>query len=60
MTIGLLRLISKSINISKGNQAMKVDQLIEYNVSNIFFRKRCRKRGRKTSPTPLFFKKSFI
>ena len=37
---------------SKGNQAMKFDQLIEYNMRNIFFEKSCTKCGGKTIPRP--------
>ena len=42
---------------SKGNQAIKFCQLIEYNMRNIFFKKSHRKWGRKTIPKP-FSKKS--
>ena len=37
---------------SKGNQAMKFDQLIEHNMRNIFFEKSCTKCGGKTIPRP--------
>ena len=37
---------------SKGNQAMKSDQLIEYNKRNIFLQKLCRKWGKDTSSRP--------
>ena len=43
---------------SKGNEAMKFTQLIEYNVRNTFLQKSCRKWGKKTSFRPLFFKES--
>ena len=39
---------------SKGNEAMKFSQLIEYNVRNTFLQKSCRKWGKKTSFRPLF------
>ena len=41
---------------------MKFGQVIEYNKRNIFLWKSCRKWGRETSSSPLFFlkKKSFI
>ena len=51
------------LNISaiKGNQTMKVGQLIEHPQKNIFLLKLCRKWGRKTSFRPLFvFLESFI
>ena len=43
-----------NISQSKGNQAMKLDQLIEYNKRNIFFQNLCKKWGRETSSRPLF------
>ena len=46
--------ILPNISQSKGNQTMKFGQLIEYNKRNIFLQKLCGKRGRKTSPIPLF------
>ena len=49
-------------NISriKGNQTMKVSQLIEHPKTNIFLWKLCRKWGRETSSKPFFvFKKNF-
>ena len=49
------------ISQSKGNQAMKFRQLIEYNKINIVLQNSHRKWGRKTSPRPLFlFSKSSI
>ena len=44
--------ISFNISRSKGNQTMKFDQLIEYNMSNIFVEKLCKKYGRKAIPRP--------
>ena len=35
--------ILTNISQSKGNQAIKLDQLIEYNKRNIFFQKLCGK-----------------
>ena len=35
--------ILPNISLSKGNQAMKFGQLIEYNMRNIFLQKLCRK-----------------
>ena len=46
--------ILPSISQSKGNQAMKFGQLIEYNTRTIFLQKSCRKRGSETSFRPLF------
>ena len=37
---------------SKGNQAMKFGQLIEYNMRNIFLKISYAKCGEKTSPRP--------
>ena len=45
-----------NISRSKGNQAMKFDQLIEYNMRNILLEKSYTKCGRETNPRP-FFKK---
>ena len=57
MTIHILSNISRSID----NQAMQFDQIIEYNVKNIFLQISCKNLGRKTSSGPLFFlKKSLI
>ena len=53
--------ILPNISRIKGNQTMKVGQLIEYNKKNILLEKSCRKWGRETSPRPLFvFLKSII
>ena len=47
------------ISRSKGNQAMKIGQLVKYNVRNTFPQKSSRKWGRETSSRPLllFLKK---
>ena len=50
-------LIFINISRSKGNQAMKFGQLIEYNMRNIFLEKSYTKCGRETIPR-LFSKKS--
>ena len=44
--------ILPNISISKGKQAIKLGQLIEYNKKNIFLKKSYRKCGGKTSPKP--------
>ena len=44
---------------SKGNQAMRFGQLIEYNMRNIFLDTSCTKYGGETIPRP-FSKKSKI
>ena len=41
-----------NISRSKGNQKMKFDQLIEYDMKNIFIEKLHTKYGRKTNPDP--------
>ena len=38
-----------NISRSKGNQTMKIGQLIEFNIGNIFLKKSCTKFGRETS-----------
>ena len=38
-----------NISRSKGNQTVKIGQLIEYNVSNIFLQKSYRKSGKDNS-----------
>ena len=44
---------------SKGNQAIKFGQLMEYNKGNIFFQKLCGKWGREiSSRSLLIFKKA--
>ena len=40
--------ILTNISRSKGSQAIKFDQLIEYNMSNIFLEKSCTKWGGET------------
>ena len=45
------------ISRSKVNQTMKLNQLIQHNMRNIFFVKLCTKCGGKTNPRP-FFKNS--
>ena len=42
-----------NISRSKGNQAMKFDQLIEYNLKNIFIEKSYTKCAGETVPRPL-------
>ena len=49
--------IFTNISRSKGNQAMKFDQLIEYNMRNVFLEKSHTKYGRETIPRA-FSKKS--
>ena len=49
--------ILPNISKSEGNQAFKIDQLIEYNMRNIFSEKSCTKYGGETIPRP-FSKKS--
>ena len=44
--------ILPNISISKGNQKMKLDQLIEYNMKIIFLEKSYTKGGGKTIPRP--------
>ena len=44
--------ILTNIARSKGNQAMKFGQLIEYNPRNIFLEKSYKKRGGDTIPKP--------
>ena len=46
--------IFPNISQSKGNQTIKFGQLIEYNKSNIFLQKLCRKWGKETRSRPLF------
>ena len=46
-----------NISQSKGNQTMKLAQLIEYNKENIFLQKLCKNEAGKLVPEPLFFKK---
>ena len=49
--------ILTNISTSKGNQAMKLGQLIEYDMRNIFLNKSYTKCGGETIPRP-FTKKS--
>ena len=46
--------ILPNISQSKGNQTMKFGQLMEYNKTNFFLEKICRKCGKETSSRPLF------
>ena len=46
--------ILPNISQSKGNQAMKFGQFIEYTIRNCFLQKLCGKKGRETSLRPLF------
>ena len=41
--------ILPNISRFKGNQTMKLGQLIEYNIATIFLQTSCRKLGRETS-----------
>ena len=50
--------ILSNILISKGNQTMKFDQLIEYNMKNTFLEKSYRKCGGNTI-SRLFSKKQY-
>ena len=53
--------ILPNISQSKGNQTLKLDQLIEYIKRNIFLQKLCWKWGRDTNSRPIFiFQKSII
>ena len=45
--------ILSNISQSKGNQATKFGQLIEYNKRNIFLQKLCKKWGKETTSRPL-------
>ena len=49
--------ILPNISGRKGNQTLKLGQLIEYNMRNIFLKKSCTKCGGETIPRT-FFKKS--
>ena len=50
-----------NISQNKGNQTMNIGQLIEYNNSNIFLQKLCRKCGKENRSRPLFiFQKILI
>ena len=48
--------ILPNISGSKGNETMKFDQLIDYNMRNIFLAKSHAKCGGETSPRPFFEK----
>ena len=49
------------ISRSKGNQAMKFDQLIKYNNRNVFLENHGENEARRPAPDLfLFFKKNFI
>ena len=49
--INVIRILP-NISKSKGNQTKKFDQLIEYNMRNIFLQKSYTKYGTETSPRP--------
>ena len=49
--------ISTNISWSKGNQALKLGQLTEYRIRNVFLEKLYTKYGGETIPRP-FYKKS--
>ena len=51
--------ILPNISRSKGNQTMKLDQLIEYNMKNIFVEKSHAKYAGKIIPKPLSKKPKF-
>ena len=48
-------LVLPNISQSKGNQTMKFGQLIEYNKTNIFLQKSCRKWDKETGSRPNIF-----
>ena len=48
--------ILPSISRNKGKQTMKFDQLIEYNIINIFFENSYTNYGGETSPRPFYGK----
>ena len=48
--------IIPNISRSKGNQAVKLGQLVEYNMRNIFLEKSFTKCGGEASPRPLYKK----
>ena len=48
--------ILPNISRNKDNQAMKIGQLIEYNMTNIFFEKSYTKCAGENIPRPLFQK----
>ena len=49
-----------NISESKSKRAMKLGQLMDYNMRNIFLKKLCRKWGSKTSSRPLFIFKNCL
>ena len=49
--------ILSNISRNKGNQTLKFDQLLEYNIRNIFLEKSYAKCGLEAIPRP-FFEKS--
>ena len=51
--------ILPNISISKGNQTMKFDMLIEHNIRNIFLKKSHTKCSGKTIPRLISKKKKF-
>ena len=57
-TIGIH--ILPNISRTKDNQIMKFDQLIEYNMRNIFVEKSCIKWGGETIPRPFSKKLKLI
>ena len=52
--------ISFNISRSKGNQTMKFDQLIEYNMSNIFVEKLCKNMVEKLFPDPFLQNNNWV
>ena len=50
--------ILPTISRSKGNWTVKFDQLIEYNMRNIFFKNHAKIEGRLVSDLFLFFEKA--
>ena len=48
--------ILPNISKSKGNQTMKFNKLIKYNIRNIFLDKSCKKYGGEPTPKPVFKK----
>ena len=53
--------VLRNISGSKGNLAMRFEQLIRCSMRNIFFQKSCRKCGRKNSSrSPFVFRKALF
>ena len=48
-----------NISGSKGNQTKKIDQLIKYNIRNIFLKKSYTKCIQRSSPRPFYKKSNF-